>query len=84
MSSGILYEYGARHPAPDEIFLIIEVADSTLLSDRQQKAPIYAKAGIADYWILDVNTKQSDVFREPTQEGYQQETILTANTVLAG
>lgn len=76
-------EYGDRHPAPDEIFLVIEVADSTLLSDRQQKAPIYAKAGIADYWILDVNSKQVHVFREPTQEGYQQETLLTANTVLA-
>jgi Uma2 family endonuclease len=76
-------EYGDRHPAPDEIFLIIEVADSTLLGDRQQKAPIYAKAGIPDYWILDVNTRQVYVFREPTQDGYQQETILTTNTMLA-
>lgn len=76
-------EYGDRHPAPDEIFLIIEVADSTLFSDRQQKAPIYARAGISDYWILDVNTRQVYVFREPTLDGYQQETVLAANTVLA-
>jgi Uma2 family endonuclease len=76
-------EYGDHHPAPDEIFLIIEVADSTLLGDRQQKAPIYAKAGIPDYWILDVNTRQVYVFREPTQEGYQQETVLAAYTLLA-
>ncbi|MBD1852967.1 Uma2 family endonuclease [Cyanobacteria bacterium FACHB-502] len=76
-------EYGDRHPAPDEIFLIIEVADSTLLSDRQQKAPIYAKAGIPDYWILDVNARQVYVFREPMQEGYQQEVIVDANRVLA-
>lgn len=45
---------------------IIEVADSTLLGDRQQKALIYAKASIADYWILDVNAKQVYVFRKPT------------------
>ncbi|NJO43299.1 MAG: Uma2 family endonuclease [Cyanobacteria bacterium RU_5_0] len=77
------HEYGDRHPTPDDIFLIIEVADSTLLGDRQQKAPIYSKAGIADYWILDVNTRQVYVFREPTQEGYQQEVILAANTLLA-
>jgi len=76
-------EYGDRHPAPDDIFLIIEVADSTLLGDRQQKAPIYAKAGIADYWILDVNTQQVYVFRKPTLDGYQQETVLAANTTLA-
>lgn len=76
-------EYGDRHPTPDEIFLIIEVADSTLLSDRQQKALVYAKASISDYWILDVNTRQVYVFREPTPDGYQQNVILAANTVLA-
>jgi Uma2 family endonuclease len=76
-------EYGNRHPTPNDILLIVEVADSTLLGDRQQKALIYAKAGIADYWILDVNTRQVHVFREPTQDGYQQETIIAANTVLA-
>lgn len=77
------HEYGDHHPTPDEIFLMIEVADSTLLGDRQQKALIYAKAGIADYWILDVNAKQVYVFREPTPNGYQQEAIVAANTVLA-
>ncbi|MGF1521037.1 MAG: Uma2 family endonuclease [Leptolyngbyaceae cyanobacterium] len=76
-------EYGDRHPTPADIFLIIEVADSTLLSDRQQKAPIYARAGIADYWILDVNARQVYAFRKPTQAGYQQEAILAANTIFA-
>lgn len=75
-------EYGDRHPTPDDILLMIEVADSTLLNDRQQKALVYAKANLADYWILDVNAKQVYVFREPTPDGYQQETILTANTLL--
>jgi Uma2 family endonuclease len=76
-------EYGDRHPTPDEIFLIIEVADSTLLNDRQKKALVYAKANITDYWILDVNTQQVYVFREPTPEGYRQEAVLAANTMLA-
>jgi Uma2 family endonuclease len=76
-------EYGDRHPTANDIFLIIEVADSTLLSDRQQKKTIYAKAGISDYWILDVNTRQVYVFREPISDGYQQEIILSANTLLA-
>ncbi|NJL87835.1 MAG: hypothetical protein HC886_20605 [Leptolyngbyaceae cyanobacterium SM1_1_3] len=47
------------------MFLIIEVADSTLLSDGQQKALTYAKARIADYWILNVNTRQVYVLQEP-------------------
>lgn len=76
-------EYGNCHPTPADIFLIIEVADSTLLNDRQQKALIYAKAGILDYWILDVNARQVYVFREPTQAGYQQEKTFPANTMLA-
>ena len=71
------HEYSDRHPAPDEIFLIIEVADTTLLSDRQQKALTYARAGIADYWILDVNAHQIYMFRGPGATGYQQESIFT-------
>jgi len=75
-------EYADRHPSPDDIFLIIEVADSTLLSDRQYKALIYAKANIQDYWILDVNTDQIYQFREPEATGYKQKSILSKNSPL--
>ena len=75
-------EYSDHRPVPDDIFLIIEVADTTLLSDRQQKAITYAKAGIADYWILDVNTQQIYMFREPGATGYEQESILTKGSTL--
>lgn len=75
-------EYYDRYPGPDDIFLIIEVADSTLLSDRRQKALIYSKAGIQDYWILDVNTDQIYQFREPGTTGYKQESILSKDSPL--
>ncbi len=75
-------EYSDRHPSPDDIFLIIEVADSTLLGDRQHKALIYAKAGIQDYWILDVNTHQIYQFREPEVTGYKQKSILSKDSPL--
>jgi Uma2 family endonuclease len=78
-----LNEYGNHHPGPDEIFLIIEIADSTLLNDRQQKASVYAKAGILEYWILDVNARQVYVLREPVHGNYQQVTTFAANTALA-
>ena len=75
-------KYLDHHPAPTEIFLLIEVADTTLAFDRGQKANLYAKAGIADYWILDVNARQVYVLRAPTSEGYQQETVFSSGSVL--
>ncbi|MCC5598067.1 Uma2 family endonuclease [Nostoc favosum] len=76
-------KYIDRHPAPNEIFLLIEVADTTLDTDRKQKAPLYAKAGIADYWILDVNQHQVYVFREPSLKGYNLEFILQEDATLS-
>ncbi|CBN55082.1 MULTISPECIES: Uma2 family endonuclease [Kamptonema] len=68
--------YEDRHPTPSEIYLIIEIADTTLRKDCGIKATIYAQSGITDYWVLDVNDRQLHVFREPSQEGYQSELIL--------
>ncbi|MEH1837880.1 MAG: Uma2 family endonuclease [Nostoc sp.] len=76
-------KYIDHHPAPNEIFLLIEVADTTLDTDRKQKAPLYAKAGIADYWILDVNQHQVYVFCEPGLEGYNLEFILPEDATLS-
>ncbi len=76
-------EYADQHPTPAEIFLLIEVADTTLENDLKQKALTYAKAGIADYWILDVNDRQVYVLRAPTPEGYQQETVFGSDSVLS-
>ena len=69
--------YEDHHPTPSEIYLIIEVADTSFKIDRQVKAPVYAQSGITDYWILDVNDRKLHVFREPTPDGYQSEVILS-------
>jgi len=68
--------YEDHHPTPSEIYLIIEVADTTLRTDLGIKANLYAQSGIADYWVLDVNNRQLHVFREPSQDGYQSLVIL--------
>ncbi|WP_322743966.1 Uma2 family endonuclease [Nostoc edaphicum] len=49
----------------------------------KQKAPLYAKAGINDYWILDVNQRQVYVFREPSLKGYNLEFILQEDATLS-
>ncbi|MEH2046908.1 Uma2 family endonuclease [Nostoc sp.] len=56
---------------------------STLETDRKQKVPLYTTAGIADYWISDVNQRQVYVFREPSLKGYNLEFILQKNATLS-
>jgi Uma2 family endonuclease len=68
--------YEDHHPTPSEIYLIVEVADTTLRTDCGIKAKIYAESGIADYWVLDVNNRQLHVFREPSQDGYQSIAVV--------
>ena len=70
------FDYATHHPTPSEVYLIIEVADSSLTFDREIKAKIYARSGIADYWVLNVGSRQLHVFREPAENGYQSEVIL--------
>ena len=74
--------YVESHPTPADTFLIVEISDTTLERDRKQKAVAYAKAGIADYWILDTNTRQVRVFREIVNQTYQQEIILNEEATL--
>jgi Putative restriction endonuclease len=62
-------------PGPDDLRLVVEIADSSLHLDLTAKAKLYARAGIADYWVLDVPGRRMIVHREPTTEGYGQVTI---------
>jgi Uma2 family endonuclease len=59
-------DYGERHPGPAETPLVIEVADSSLHQDRSTKKRIYARAGIAAYWIVNLVERKIEVYLEPT------------------
>ena len=76
-------DYADHHPTPSEVYLIIEVADSSLKYERETKAKAYARSGIVDYWVLDVVDRKLHRFGEPTQEGYQSEVILTEEATLS-
>lgn len=58
-------KYSGRHPLPTEVFLVIEVAASSLEEDRLIKVPLYAAAGIAEYWIVNLVEDQIEVYRKP-------------------
>src|SRR5262249_36954328 len=55
-----------HHPVPTEIALVIEVADSSLTRDRQDKGRLFARAGIACYWIINLTDRQVQVYTDPT------------------
>ncbi|MBV6624041.1 MAG: Uma2 family endonuclease [Rivularia sp. (in: Bacteria)] len=71
-----LLDYADHHPTPDEVYLVIEVADTTFKKDCETKGKAYAAAGIINYWVLDVINRQLHVFREPSENGYKSEVIL--------
>lgn len=62
--------YRSRHPTAEDVLLLIEVSDTTLEYDRAVKGPIYAAAGIADYWIVNLAGRQVLVLREPRDGQY--------------
>jgi Uma2 family endonuclease len=62
--------YRLRHPGPDEVLLLIEVADSSLLYDHEIKVPLYARAGVPEVWVINANASLLDVFRQPSSSGY--------------
>lgn len=61
----------SQHPQAEDIDLVIEVAKSSLKSDRTRKAAAYAKAGIIEYWIADVAGRKMIVHQQPSPDGYQ-------------
>lgn len=58
--------YWGRHPGPRDVSLVIEVADTSLDHDRQDKGRLYGRAAIACYWVINVPDRQVEVYTDPT------------------
>ena len=71
-------DYTNHHPLPDDVFLLVEVADASLDYDREQKLPVYGRAGIPEIWIINLRDRSLEVYREPHFTGYGSKTILRA------
>ena len=65
---GQIRDYAKRHPGPEDIALLIEVADSSLAGDRSWKMRIYARAGVRHYWIINLNDRAVEVYSDPNPE----------------
>ncbi len=68
--------YARQHPTPEDVLLLIEVADSSLARDRGPKLELYAEAGIRDYWIVNVRARSVDVYRDPQGATYRTRTTF--------
>ncbi|MFH1739778.1 MAG: Uma2 family endonuclease [bacterium] len=64
--------YAEAHPKPEDVFLVVEVADTSIDFDRQVKTPLYAKADILEVWLVDISGGSIEVYREPSLRGYEQ------------
>ena len=73
--------YKEHHPYPEDIYWLIEVAKSSLKKDLELKLPIYAQAQIQEYWVLDLSQKQLIVFRNPDNNNYLSQQILTQGNI---
>jgi Uma2 family endonuclease len=66
-------DYRRTHPTPANIWLVIEVSDSTLRYDRKVKVPLYARHGIPEVWIVDLPDGELHWYRGPRDGGYTEQ-----------
>lgn len=64
--------YETSNPEPADILLLIEIADTSLNYDKKTKIPLYAHHGITEVWLLDLQHRKLEVYRQPGASGYRQ------------
>ncbi len=63
--------YTSSHPRPEDVLLLVEVCESSLRYDREIKLPLYARHGIPEVWLVDVDQQRLSLFRTPLGDVYQ-------------
>jgi Uma2 family endonuclease len=80
--------YLSSHPSPADVLLVLEIAGSSLKYDQEVKLPLYAEAGISNYWIFNLLENHLEAYSEPYQElqgnfGYRMKRIILSNEAIA-
>lgn len=75
-------DYIRSLPEAADVLLIIEVADTSTEYDRLVKLPVYAAAGIPETWLLDLNRRLIEVYRQPGEAGYAEKRTLRSQAPL--
>ncbi|NWG73678.1 MAG: Uma2 family endonuclease [Rubrivivax sp.] len=75
--------YASAHPGPADVLLLVEVCDTTSRYDREVKVPLYARHGVAEVWLVDLDERLVHVLREPRDGRYTQITVSATPGVVA-
>jgi Uma2 family endonuclease len=73
--------YRRRHPGPEDVLLLIEVSDSTLATNLEEKLPAYGRAGVGEVWIVNLCDETIEIHLEPHFNGYGRRAVLRAGDV---
>ncbi len=76
-----LNSYEQHHPYPEDIFWLIEFSDSSLKKDLDPKAKVYAAAGIAEYWVVNLQAIELVVMRDPVEGEYRSQAVWTTGAI---
>jgi Uma2 family endonuclease len=68
--------YTERHPLPEDVLLVIEISHTTFRFDSKVKAPLYAEAGMREYWILNIQKNSVEVHSEPVDGKYLRHEVF--------
>jgi Uma2 family endonuclease len=70
-------------PQPSDLALVVEVSDTTLQFDLTVKARLYARAGIVEYWVVDVTGRRLIVHRDPSPGGYHSVAAYSESEIVS-
>jgi len=77
------WDFLETNPQPSDLRLVVEISHSTLGFDLTQKAGLYARAGIVEYWVLDVDARRIVVHRDPQNGLYRSVKVYNARESVA-
>ena len=75
--------YALAHPEPKDVLLVIEVAETSAEYDREKKVPLYARFGIPEVWLIDLEGEKLEAYRTPSHEGYKEVEVMRRGTFLS-
>lgn len=75
-------KYTERHPEAEDVLLIIEVANTSYKKDKEIKLPLYAQAGIPEYWIVHTDKQEIEAYHSPTGDNYRYRELIRPEDML--
>lgn len=76
-------DYAEALPTSQDVLLLVEIMDTSQAYDREVKLPLYAKAGIPEVWLVDLEAHRLEVYRKPTPEGFAEAQVLGPEETVA-